>query len=182
LFFTGRGYDCVGLIKKLSLRFPHARIVAFNYRSFGKSGGKLSEKNIFSDTLLMAKKVQKNYGDFYILGFSLGSSVASYVASKHKVKGLFLVGVYDSVAGVAKRKFGVDLSMFFRYKFDNTKFVKNIDSPTYVFVSKSDTTTYIETARALKGYFKNLVYYVELENLSHDDLLWDKSVVEKINK
>jgi len=182
LYFGGRSQDSVEFIKKLSKCFPTKQIITFNYRSYGKSGGSLTEKNIMEDALHVAKKIQKNYGDFYIVGFSLGSSVASYVASKHKAKGVFLVGVYDSVAGIAKRKFGIDLSFLFRYKFDNTKVVKNIDSPTYVFASTTDETTYIENTRELKKYYKNLVYYKELDNIVHKDLLCTDTVVNNINK
>lgn len=182
LFFGGRSHDSVGLINKLSLSFPHARIITFNYRSYGKSTGKLSEKNIFEDALLVAQRVQKNYGDFYLLGFSLGSSIASYVASKHRIKGVFLVGVYDSVAAIAKKKLGFDLAWLLRYRFDNTQFACTINAPTYVFVSNSDTTTYIENAREIKKYYKNLVFYIELDNLHHKEILWDSQVIDKINE
>ena len=180
LFFAGRSHDSVGFIKRLSQRFPHFRIITFNYRSYGKSQGVIDEKNILEDSLKIAKIIQKNYGNFYLLGFSLGSSVASYVASKHKSKGVFLIGVYDSVAGVAKVKYNINLSWLLRYKFDNTKVVKNIDAPTYVFVSKADTITYIQNSREMKKYYKNLVYYVEFEDLTHKELFWDERVIKKI--
>jgi pimeloyl-ACP methyl ester carboxylesterase len=182
LFFGGRSHDSVGLIKKLSHSFPHTRIITFNYRSYGKSGGVVSEKNILSDGLLIAKKVQENYGDFYLLGFSIGSLVASYIASKQKVQGLFLVGTFDSVALLAKERFGIGPAWLFRYKFDNTQHVQHIDANTYVFVSQNDETTFIQNARNLKNHVKNLVHYKELENLSHKELLWDEEVVKTINE
>ncbi|MBU0721672.1 alpha/beta hydrolase [bacterium] len=182
LFFGGRSHDSVGLIKKLSLAFPHVRIITFNYRSYGKSGGSVNEKNIMDDGLKIAELIKKNYGDFYILGFSIGSSVASYVASKTNVLGVFLVGPFDSIALLAKEKYGVCLSWVLRYKFDNTEFVKNLDARTYVLVSKSDTTTYIENARNLKSHVKNLALYKEMENLTHKELLWDKEVLHEIYK
>ncbi|DAB31068.1 MAG TPA: alpha/beta hydrolase [Sulfurimonas sp. UBA12504] len=182
LFFGGRSHDSVGLIKKLSHAYPHTRIITFNYRSYGKSGGIVSEKNILSDGLLIAKKVQENYGDFYLLGFSLGSLVASYIASKQKVQGVFLVGSFDSVALLAKKKYGFGPAWIFRYKLDTTQYVKHIDAQTYLFVSKEDETTFIQNARNLKNHVKNLIHYTELENLSHKELLWDTEVLTKINE
>jgi len=182
LFFGGRSHDSVGLIKKLSLALPHARIITFNYRSYGKSGGSVNEKNMFSDGLEIARLMQKNYGDFYILGFSLGASVASYVAGKVAVLGLFLVGPFDSLALLGKERLGVDLSFFYRYKFDNINLVKNLDVKTYVFVSKSDETTYIKNARNLKNHVKNLCLYKELENITHKELLWNEEVLYEIKK
>ncbi|MEA3331532.1 MAG: alpha/beta hydrolase [Campylobacterota bacterium] len=181
LFFAGRSHDSVGLIKKLSLSFPHARVITFNYRSYGRSEGVVNEKNIFTDGLKIAELVQKNYGDFYILGFSIGSSVTSFVASKIESKGVFLVGSFDSISSLAKEKHGVNLSWLLRYKFDNTKFVDSITAKTYLFVSRDDEITYIENSRKLKNHVKNLAFYEEFDNLTHKELLWNDKVINKIN-
>jgi len=183
LFFAGRSHDSVALIQKLATAFPTTKIVTFNYRSYGQSKGNINEKNIFNDASQIASLVKKNYGNFYIVGFSIGSSVASYVASKHENLGVFLIGAFDSITLLAKKKYGLPLlfSHFFRYKFDNIKIVKLIDSNTYIFVSKDDTITYIQNARNLKKNIKNLTYYVEFKNVSHQELLWDDRVILKIN-
>jgi len=182
LFFGGRSHDSVGLIKKLATSFADTRIITFNYRSYGKSGGVVSEKNILSDGLLIAAKVQQNYGDFSLLGFSIGSLVASFVAKEQKVQELFLVGSFDSVALLAKKRFGIGPTWLFRYKLDNTKYVRHIKANTYLFVSKDDEITFIQNARNLKNHVKNLVHYKEFDALTHKELLWDKAVVQKINE
>ena len=189
LFFAGRSHDVVGLINMLGVTYPQSRVVAFNYRSYGKSGGKLSEKTLLSDGLKIAQLVQKNYGDFFLLGYSLGSNVASYVASKERVKALFLVGAFDSIASLAKSKFVdrgyfpmIDLSKVFRYKLTTGKYVEQVNADTYLFVSKSDETTYIQNARILQNRVKNLCEYIELEDLSHKEILWDEGVTQKINR
>ena len=182
LFFAGRGHDSVGLIKKLSMAFPHTRIVTFNYRSYGRSEGTITEQNILDDADKIAQLVQKNYGDFYILGFSLGSSVASHVASKQKSLGLFLIGAFDSITLLAKEKYGICLSWVLRYKFNNIEILKRIDAKTCMFVSKDDNITYIKNARNLKKHVKNLTYYVELEDVTHQELLWNDEVIREINK
>jgi len=189
LFFAGRSHDVVGLINKLSQAYPTSRIIAFNYRSYGKSSGKITEKNLLSDALKIGALIQKNYGDFYLLGFSLGSNIAAYLASKQRTKALFLVGAFDSIASLAESKFiakrffpMLNLSKIFRYKFQTDVYVQGVDADTYLFVSKSDEITYISNARALKSRVKNLKYYVELENLSHKEILWDSQVINKINE
>ena len=176
-------------MKKLSLAFPNIKIISFNYRSYGRSGGVISEKNILSDSLFIADIVQKNYGDFYLLGYSLGSNIASYVASKKSSLGVFLVGSFDSIASLAKEKYVnrgsfpmINLSRIFRYKFRTREYVEHINAKTYLFVSKSDETTYIQNARNLKEHIKNLAHYEELENLSHKEILWDSKVIDAINE
>lgn len=180
LFFAGRSHDAVGLISKLSLSYPNTRIITFNYRSYGKSEGQISEKNLLNDGVKIAQLVQKHYGNFYLFGFSLGSSIAAYVASQHKTQGLILVGAFDSIRSLAKSKFYP--SFIFRYKFATGESVRDVEAETYLFASVDDTITYIGSARELKKRIKNLVYYKELQNLTHKELLWDKVVTSKIRE
>lgn len=180
LFFGGRGNDTVGLIKRLSDEFPSTRIITFNYRSYGKSGGSVNEKNILKDGLKIASLVQKNYGDFYLLGFSIGSIVASYVGSKMDVLGVFLVGSFDNITNLVKDKYGVNISLLLRFRLDNIKYVKNIDAKTYVYVSKDDEITHIKNSRNLKRHVKNLGVYKEFKQLTHNELLWNQGVLDDI--
>jgi len=181
LIFVGRSHDAVGLINRFAQLYPHARIITFNYRSYGKSQGVANEKNLLEDGVQIAKLVKKNYGDFDLLGFSIGSSVAAYVASQIEVKALFLIGAFDSISLLAEKKFGLRIP-FLRYKFDTLSFVQNIRANTYLFVSRDDEITYIDNARHLKQNIVNLKYYKEYDKLSHKEILWDQRVASTINK
>jgi len=180
LFFAGRSHDSVGLISKLMACYPQTQIVTFNYRGYGESQGRANEKTTLSDALRIAEVVEKNYGSLYLLGFSLGSSVAAFVASKIETKGLFLVGAFDSVAALARTRF--KFARLLRYRFETAAFVKSVDAPTYLFASRDDETTYIQNARTLKKSIKNLAYYEEYDGLSHKEILWDERVVSKIRE
>lgn len=183
LFFAGRSHDSVALIQKLQSTYPDVRIITFNYRSYGKNKGKITEQKLLDDALHIAKIVAKNYGEFYLFGFSIGSSLAAYVASKIDTKALIMIGAFDSINLVAREKFGVKIPEFFtRYSFPTYKFVQEVQSPTYLYVSKHDETTYIQNGRNLAKYIKNLQEYKEYENLSHKEILWESEVVNKINK
>ncbi|PHS56808.1 MAG: alpha/beta hydrolase [Sulfurimonas sp.] len=181
LFFSGRFHDGVGAIEKMSYAYPDIRIIIFNYRSYGRSGGKLNEKNIFSDALHITRIIKKNFGDIYVAGFSLGSSIASYVASVESVTSVFLIGPFDSIGKITKMKYGINLALISRYKFDNTKFVQKIEADTYIFSSKADNVSYINNVRNLKTYVKNLVYYKEFEDLTHNELLFNEDIVKEIS-
>jgi pimeloyl-ACP methyl ester carboxylesterase len=180
LFFAGRSHDSVGVIARLIECYPQTQIITFNYRGNGKSEGNANEKNILRDGLKIAEVVQKNYGDFYLLGFSLGSSVAAFVASKMRVEGLFLVGAFDSIAALARTRF--KFAKLLRFRFPTVEFVRDVAAPTYLFASTADETTYIQNARALKESVKNLAHYEEFEGLSHKEILWDRRVVAKIRE
>ena len=182
LFFAGRSHDAVGLMPKLAQTYPFAQIITFNYRSYGRSGGKISERIFLKDSLKIATLVQKNYGDFYLMGFSLGSVAASYVASQQRVLGVILIGTFDSFANLVKEKFKISLSWLLCYKLNVVEYVKHIDSKTYVYASRDDETTYIQNVRNLVQSVQNLVEYKEYDNLSHKELPWDEEVVNSIRR
>ncbi len=184
LVFVGRSHDGVALINRLTCLYPYSRIVTFNYRGYGKSGGSVNEKNILQDGLKVAQLVQKNYGDFYLLGFSLGSSVAAFVATKQQVKALFLIGAFDSVKQIVKQKYTKlpSLAKLVRYKFKTLHYMQYVNVDTYLFVSVDDETVPLQNARNLKKYIKNLVYYKEIDGLSHKELFYNEQVSNKINE
>jgi len=184
LLFVGRSHDGVALLNRLSQIYPKSRIVIFNYRCYGKSGGVANEKNILQDGLKIAELVQKNYGDFYLLGYSLGSNVAAYVASKHKVSALFLIGAFDSIGQLLRHKYAKIsyMAKLLRYKFKTMEYIQNVAADTYLFVSRDDELIPLQNARNLKKHIKNLVYYEEFNGLSHTELFWDLRVTNKINE
>lgn len=182
LFFAGRSHDSVALIQKLQSAYPKTKIITFNYRSYGTNKGKITEQNMFADALHVAQIVKKNYGEFYLLGFSIGSSLSAYVASKMELKGLFLIGAFDSIVAIAHKKFGYTIPEFLiRYKFPTIEFLRNVQTPTYLFVSSDDEITYIENSRLLSNNINNLLLYKEYENRTHKEVLWDEDVISITN-
>lgn len=189
LFFAGRSHDVVGVISKLKEAYPHFRILSFNYRSYGESQGKAGEKALLNDAKKIATMVEKHYGEYSVLGFSLGSNIAAYLASTQRVKALFLIGAFDSIASLAYEKYaGVmplsigGLSKILRYKFPTDSYVRGVEAPTYLFASRADEISYIQNGRKLKEEIKNLLYYEEFEALSHKELLWDKRVIKRVTE
>ena len=189
IYFGGRSQDAVGLIEPLSKNFSDFRIVTFNYRSYGKSEGKVNEKNIFNDALEVTNLVKKEYGDFYLVGFSLGSSVAAFVGSQIKTSSIFLLGAFDSMASLALKKYffttlfnETHLEVLLKYSFRTKEHVQSIDELIHLFVSKNDQVTYIDNARNLKAHIPNLGLYIEYDDLDHKDILWDFRVIEKMKE
>jgi pimeloyl-ACP methyl ester carboxylesterase len=184
LMFVGRSHDAVALINRLAQVYPKSTIVTFNYRGYGKSGGVANEKNILQDGAAIAKLVQKNYGDFYLLGYSLGSSVAAFVAAQHKVSALFLIGAFDSIRELFLHKYSKIsyMAKLLRYKFKTIHYMEKVEAQTYLFVSRDDELIPLQNARNLKKHIKNLVHYEEFNGLSHTELFWDPRVTGKINE
>lgn len=85
--FNSRGYD----------------VIMFDYRSFGKSNGRLDEENILSDAQLVLKDIQRRYAprNIVIYGRSLGTAPATKLAMDNVVKMLILETPYTSIPDIA---------------------------------------------------------------------------------
>lgn len=179
-YIGGKSQDSVGLIHKLSHSFEEYRILTFNYRGYGNSKGMPNEKNLYGDALYVAKKFKEIYGDFDIVGFSIGSSVAAYVASKVKVKRVLLLGAFDSVFNLFKRRHAP--SFLIRYNFDTSLHVKDIDANVYLVSSVDDNIVPIENVYKLKNNIKNLVEYKELSSYNHDEILFSDETIKLVKR
>ena len=182
LYFGGRSQDSVALISKLALNFPTQRIITYNYRGYGDSKGSLNETAMFEDALFVARKLQEHYAELSIIGFSLGSSLAAFVAAKLYVKHLFLIGAFDSVHALTKRKFFLLPSLLIRYRFDTALHVSSVEARTYFVSSKDDTIVPLESSYSLKIRIKNLVEFQELSGYNHDEILFSPETIDLVKR
>lgn len=178
LYFGGRGQDSVGLLPKLAQCFENLTIVTFNYRGYGKSEGKPSEKAILEDSALVYEKVVKNFGPTQIIGYSLGCSVASYVAMRHSPQKLFLIAPFSSMKTLVKDSYGFVFPLI-RYRFDTCSYLAKTASKIYIFVSRDDNIVPIKNAKRLQEC-ADLEDFIEFEGLNHVEILCDERVVSGI--
>jgi len=102
LYFYGNGgtidsYD--GFMHKVAALGP--RVIGFDYRGYGFSSGAADLLTIRQDALLefdLASQISGDPGHVVVLGFSMGTAVASYVASQRKVGALALIAPIATAA------------------------------------------------------------------------------------
>lgn len=106
LWFHGNAYN-------LAQKAPYFRrlldmgygILAPSWRGFGRSEGIPSKKGIFNDAHAAINYLQQigyKTEDTILLGESLGSGIATKIATEHRFKGLMLITPYTSVADRAQ--------------------------------------------------------------------------------
>ena len=146
-------------------------IVAFNYRGYVGSNGKPSEKNLFQDAIKIYDKFAKD-SKVILIGRSLGTGVAVYLASKREAKGLVLITPYDSIASLAKQKYPyLPIDLLLKHKFNSIKYISKIKIPVAVIEVENDTTVPNKNTQKLIKKVKNLVAFIVLKNTTHADVL-----------
>jgi pimeloyl-ACP methyl ester carboxylesterase len=182
LYFGGKEQDSANLVGKFSQYYPDVRFISFNYRGYGTSEGKPTEKGLHADALCVYDWAHARYGEVGLAGYSLGSNVAAYVASRRSTPWVVLVAAFDSVIALAKSKFALLPKWLVRYKFDTLGYVKNIESPLYLYAASEDTVVPIAHTRLLKANVLNLAEYKEFSGYNHGELLFSDEVTSELKK
>ena len=178
LYFGGRGQDAVALLPKLVEQFESYEILVWNYRGYGQSGGTVSEKNLYSDALRVYDVFSKHYNIDTLFGYSLGCSIASYVASQRESNRLVLVGGFSLLSELVRQRYGFTLPML-RYRFATSEYLcaTKANSVT-LFMSKGDEIVPYENSKKLVGCLKKQHKAILLDGYSHVELLWCREVGE----
>lgn len=159
LYFGGNGESVAHTAMDFYDKFDGFSVYLMNYRGYGGSSGSPEEDGIYSDALYLYDSLSAQYQDVAIVGRSLGSAVATYVASERPVAKLVLVTPFDSVRSVAQARFPFyPMSFLLKDQFDSVGRAKNIKAK--VLVLSADVDKVVG-----KAHTANLV-----ENLINADL------------
>ncbi|GHC52008.1 alpha/beta hydrolase [Ulvibacter litoralis] len=107
-------------------------VIMVDYRGFGKSTGKRSQKAIKRDLQFIYNTIKEEVSEKYIIlyGRSLGSGFATKLASMNNPKLLILDAPYYSLTKVTKRYMPfMPLSLIIRYPMPTYKWLKYVKCP-----------------------------------------------------
>ncbi len=143
LFSHGNAGNISHRIEKiLILKSLDFNIFIFDYRGYGKSGGRPSEKGLYRDIeasydyLISKKRISPD--SIILYGESLGGAVAIDLALREKVKAIITESTFTSTADVAKTVYPLFPTYFISSRFDSLKKIKDIEIPKLIMHSKND--------------------------------------------
>lgn len=104
IYFGGNAERLESSRAEFARLFPDRTVYLLPYRGYGASDGTPTETALFSDALALYDAVQAQHpaGEIAVIGRSLGSGVASYLASQRLIEKLVLVTPFDSLAEVGQ--------------------------------------------------------------------------------
>lgn len=155
LYFGGNAEDVYGNAEEFARALPDHTVYLINYRGYGGSDGTPSEQGLFSDALAIFDRLQTRHPRIAVLGRSLGSGVAVYLASRRDVSHLVLATPHDSVLAVARRAypiFPVDLLLKDRY--ESIRYAPDVEAKTLLLAAEDDRIIPIEHAARLADAFE----------------------------
>ncbi len=153
---------------EFSQLFPDYSVYLINYRGFGNSQGSPSEQTLFSDAEAIYQQLQKKHDSISLIGRSLGSGIAAYVASRHPVTRLALITPYNSIQEIAQQRFKMfPMSILLKDKYESWKYVGDITAETLILVAEFDQVIPLENTNKLIEYFKKKTEVKLVTNADH---------------
>jgi len=139
IYFGGNAEDVARNIPDYARWLPDTSTYLVNYRGYGGSSGSPSEAALFEDALQIYDALAPGYDSVAVIGRSLGSGVAMYLAANRPVGRLVLVTPFDSVERVARRVMPVfPTRWLLQDRFDSLARVPAVSSPVLVVVAEED--------------------------------------------
>lgn len=169
--------------------FDGYNLMIVDYPGYGMSKGKPSD-----DSMFVASKYIFEYAynmdevdkdNIVIMGYSIGTGVASYCASENDANALILVAPYDKALSLyndAIDSFHGSMESLAKYSFDSSTYAENVIEPTLIFTSKSDEVINYRHSLDLAGHFSNLEDVIILDGVNHNGYFSQDEVLNGITK
>lgn len=158
-------------------------VFMLDYRGYGKSQGKVTDEDtLYRDIQIVYDKLLETYSEnqIVVLGQSMGTALASYIAANNHPNLLILQAPYYSLKDwtndVAHE---LDTSNI-PYRFDNSSFLMTIQCPVVIFHGNKDTAVYYGSSVKLSKLFKATDQFITLQDESHNDFSKNKAYLNSI--
>ena len=143
LFFHGNAGNLLNRVHKLNeLNKLDVNILLISWRSFSGNKGKPSEINLYHDGNKVVEWLNEqgiNKNDIILYGESLGTGVATELASNNKFAGVILESPFTSIADAAKIYYPyLPINLLLKDRYDSKNKIKKINSPILIMHGKKD--------------------------------------------
>ena len=195
IFFTGNAQNSSNTLYNYYLSnnikdiFGNYNLMIIDYPGYGMSKGKPSDDSMFVASNYIFEyasnmnEVEKD--NIVIMGYSIGTGVASYCASKNDASGLILVAPYDKALSLyndAIDSFHGSVQSLAKYSFDSTTYAEDVKELTLIFTSKADEVINYRHSLDLAGHFSELDDVIILENVNHNGYFSQTQVLNGISE
>jgi uncharacterized protein len=148
-------------------------VVLIDYRGFGKSTGKRSEKEIIDDIQFVYDKLKEQYPEQHLIvyGRSIGSGFAAKIAADNFPRYLILDAPYYNFQKVVERFLPfLPVRFVLRYKLRTDKWIKNVKCHTYILHGTKDWLIPISQSEKLQALNPSKITLIRIRGGGHNNL------------
>ena len=148
-------------------------VVLVDYRGFGKSTGKRTEKDMLNDMQFVYDKLAAQYTQQHLIvyGRSLGSGFATKIASDNKPRYLILDAPYFSFTKAIERFLPMlPVRFVLRFQLRTDKWIENVQCHTYILHGTRDWLIPISNSEKLQALNPKKITLIRIKGGGHNNL------------
>ena len=175
IYFGGRQED-ISELAHVTEMFGARLVRIFNHRGFAMSSGKPSEDGFLSDALaqydVLAANPRVAPSNITVIGRSLGSGPAVYLAAHRPVAGVVLVTPYDSILALARRHYPyLPVRQLLRHRFEAHLWAGEARCRVLTVLAESDKVVPADHSHELLAHWAGSSEVVTIPGTDHSSVL-----------
>ncbi len=181
IYFGGNAEDVYWNAPDFRTSLPQHAVYLVNYRGYGGSSGSPSEAAFFADALQIFDTLRERHKKISVIGRSLGSGVATYLASQRPVEHLVLVTPHDSALAVARRLYPVyPVGLMLKDRYESARYAAEVRAPTLLLIAEHDRMIAREHSVNLwQAFADGQAEQIVIDGAGHNDIsgrarYWDE--------
>lgn len=177
LFFHGNAFQLAAYAEQL---YPFIEqgytVLMMEYRNFGNTKGKTTQKDIFSDAAETFDWLKKQgYPEIIVYGYSYGTAVASGLSAIRKVDKLILAAPFSSLLQLVKEKPVPLAGWLLKDYYLSDSYIKNYHNPLLLIHGTKDRLIpYKHSQNLYNAAASDDKTLVLIDNVSHKPLYFEK--------
>lgn len=160
-------------------------VFMIDYRGYGKSEGVINGQNqLYEDIQSAYKELIKQYSEHetIVLGYSIGTGLASKIAATNNPKLLILQAPFYSLTDMMTHTFPIIPTFILKYKFETNKNLKDCKMPVIIFHGRQDEVIYYGSSLKLKDEFKSTDKLITLVGQGHNGMTYNEDYKNELRK
>lgn len=139
IYFGGNGERPEASIVDFKDLFSTHTIYFINYRGYGESDGSPTETGLYDDAMAIYDHIAPEHNHIIVIGRSLGTGVATYLATERDIHRLVLVEPYDCLVNIAQATYPIfPMQLMMKDKYNSAERASQITTPTLIIKAEND--------------------------------------------
>lgn len=160
-------------------------VFILDYPGFGKSEGSIhSEAKLFEDIQVAYNEMRKRYKEdsIVVLGYSIGTGLATKLASTNQPKLLILQAPYYSLTDMMRHTYPIVPTFLLKYKFKTNAYLRGCKIPVVIFHGNRDEVIYYGSSLKLKKEMKDTDTLITLNGQGHYGMTDNTEYIRALTK
>jgi pimeloyl-ACP methyl ester carboxylesterase len=148
-------------------------VFLLDYRGYGKSEGRITtEKQLLTDAQAAYQQLKTEYDEsqIVVLGYSLGTGLATWVAAQHQPRLLILQAPYYSMQDMARHFYPWVPAFLVRYSIRTNEWLPQVKAPIVIFHGDQDEVVYYGSSLKLQPLLKPQDQLITLRGAGHNGM------------